>query len=123
MEKDCRILLMAYFAVLVLSACATFGDKNHDNRWHEVESQYRKDCENWTKENGPKRLERKPGEQYMATQDVIALRCSESPEICTPPKKPTELRYFENYWGEPVTGEYCSSYHYDEDRSHVRFPN
>jgi hypothetical protein len=119
--KTMNVVLLI-ISSLFFTGCATFGSANHDNEFHEVESQYRKDCEHWSATSGIKITTRKAGEENLSIKDVISLRCRHNPNDCNPPMKPMKLIYFENYWNEPLTGEYCSSYHFDEDRLRVYYP-
>ena len=114
-------------ALLILSGlfftgCATFGNANHDNEFHEIESQYRKDCEHWSATSGIKISTPRAGEEKISVKDLINKHCKENAADCSPPLKPQKLTYFETYWNEPETSEYCSSYHFDDDRLRVYYP-
>jgi hypothetical protein len=86
-----RTILLGF---LGLSGCAT----SHYTEIQDERRVYKADCANWEKDHGPKLQERKPGEEYLPLQEVMAKRCKENPADCNPPHIPEHLQNLEIMW-------------------------
>lgn len=100
-----KALILFPLSLLILSGCAT----SYDLEMREARANYKIECETWEKEHGSKLFIRKPGEENMMLQDVMARRCKEDQKNCTPPKVSKELRHLEYMWGvSNPTPESCN---------------
>jgi hypothetical protein len=82
-------------SLVIISGCAT----THDSQIQDERRSYKKECDQWQKDHGDRLTVRKTGEEYLPLQEVMAARCKENPEDCTPPTIPVQLRNDEYMWG------------------------
>jgi hypothetical protein len=90
--KNIILLSLSFF---LLQACAT----EHDAEIYAERRAYVAECNEWQKTKGDRLLEKKPGEENWALQDVMVARCLENHEYCSPPHVPEKLKNLEKMWG------------------------